>query len=35
VEVEGCEADDMYCMGLHAGGRLTRTHAKGHQHDVP
>jgi cobalt-zinc-cadmium efflux system protein len=21
VEVEGCEADDMYCMGLHASGR--------------
>jgi cobalt-zinc-cadmium efflux system protein len=29
VEVEGCEADDMYCMGLHAADRMGRTSVKG------
>jgi hypothetical protein len=27
VEVDGCEANDMYCMGQHSGGRA-RTHTE-------
>jgi len=34
VEVEGCEADDMYCMGLRAVDRSGRGRVKGHGHDV-
>jgi cobalt-zinc-cadmium efflux system protein len=34
VEVEGCAADDMYCMGLHAADRLGRRQAGEPTHRV-
>jgi cobalt-zinc-cadmium efflux system protein len=34
VEVEGCEADDMYCMGLRAAGQLERTRDRKHGRHV-
>ena len=34
VEVEGCAADDMYCMGLHAGDKMGRRQDKERGHHV-